>query len=428
MRFSKVKMSKYTERQLTVLTIPALKQIAHNNHMYISSRYRKHEIIHAILAQQKRNKIKVPEEVKHVLIEKQVKSLNLNKKVKPTRFLNLPTDIYRSLSLYLKIIDIIKLSSLSKKLCDAILKNPMFLKNIGNLYLTDDDKLLPERNKMLRVITSISVESATKKGYLKFVIKNINKIKNFKFILYFAIFMNRLDIVEYLIANHQYKQHEIDRAIAVATGSGNLEMTKYILRLGGDLHFTDEWAFIEACKSGNLEVLKYILDMSERLTGRPVDINVLNSAALREAISYNHLEIVKYLLEHQINIPSVNDYLEIAISKGNLEMTKMLLDYGLDIHENEDIALREAVMRNNFEMIKLLIENGADIHCRDDFPLMQCVSNDRIHIVKYLITQGADIHGNNDSILSRAVLHSDVRHYLLFVGDFEEQPRINLED
>ncbi len=73
-------------------------------------------------------------------------------KIKLTKFNYLPFDIYRLLGLHLSIDDIIRLCRLNKKLTNNLLKNNIFLKNIGNLHLTDDDKLLPESAKILKLL------------------------------------------------------------------------------------------------------------------------------------------------------------------------------------------------------------------------------------------------------------------------------------
>ena len=88
-----------------------------------------------------------------------------------------------------------------------------------------------------------------------------------------------------------------------------------------------------------------------------------------------------------------------------MEIVQLLIEYGVNIHEKKDEAMREAAYHGQLEVIKLLIANGADIHTQDELALTYaatCQSNNslidgvnpkqgNLDTVKYLIDNGADI-------------------------------------
>ena len=72
--------------------------------------------------------------------------------------------------------------------------------------------------------------------------------------------------------------------------SGYLEVVKYLLEQGADLHAQNDWAFQWAARNGRLEVVEYLVKHGANL-------HVDDDYALRWAAENGHLEMVKYLLE-----------------------------------------------------------------------------------------------------------------------------------
>ena len=57
----------------------------------------------------------------------------------------------------------------------------------------------------------------------------------------------------------------------------------------------------------------------------------------------------------------------------------------------EDLLI-EASLNGRLEVVKYLIENEVDIHIRDDLPLISASENGHQEVVRFLVEKGADIH------------------------------------
>jgi len=74
---------------------------------------------------------------------------------------------------------------------------------------------------------------------------------------------------------------------------------------------------------------------------------------LTSAITYNHPETVKYLVEHGA-IVDRGDILE-AINNYNLPMIKYLVEHAPDIQEYIEVPIRMALRLNRPEIVEYLI-------------------------------------------------------------------------
>jgi hypothetical protein len=106
-----------------------------------------------------------------------------------------------------------------------------------------------------------------------------------------------------------------------------------------------------------------------------VDINSRNDigiTALMRACSYNHIDIVKLLIEAgaDINAKDKVGYtaLIVASANGRIEIVKLLIKAGSDVNAKEKweyTALMYASENGYTDIVKLLIEAGADVNAKD---------------------------------------------------------------
>ena len=126
--------------------------------------------------------------------------------------------------------------------------------------------------------------------------------------------------------------------------------------------------------------------------------------------------LVEVLRETNFKLNSAlkESFLKKAAKHGHLEIVKYLVEHGVDIHTQTDYALRFATEKGHLGIVKYLIENGADIHANNDFALRWAAFDGYLEIVKYLVEHGADIHAANDSALKGAAEygHTEVVEYL----------------
>lgn len=107
-----------------------------------------------------------------------------------------------------------------------------------------------------------------------------------------------------------------------------------------------------------------------------------------------------------------------AAIKGNLDEVMEVIENGVDIHVENDVALKWAVFNENVDMVKYLVENGANIHADDDYALRWTAQNGCIEIVKFLVENGANVHAGNNYALRWAAGkgYIDVVKYLIENG------------
>ena len=110
---------------------------------------------------------------------------------------------------------------------------------------------------------------------------------------------------------------------------------------------------------------------------------------LRWAAQKGHLNVIKHLVEQDVNI-HVNDYLlrdyalRLAAIEGHLNIVKYLVEHGADIHSHCDDALRWSAKNGHLEVVKYLIEHGADVKSLDDGVLLCAKHNGHMEVVEYL--------------------------------------------
>jgi len=161
---------------------------------------------------------------------------------------------------------------------------------------------------------------------------------------------------------------------------------------------------------------------------------------VHNAVIYDRVEILKYLLSKEFPIGNVNEHLRRAfapdmikylVSLGAdihnnyqellrnfntfglyrpelfrigdlLKIIKYLHDIGEDIHYDNEFLLRTAVRLGEFDAVKYLVEHEANIHANDEVALLIAANFGYLNIVKYLVEQGADIHFNRDAAVRHA--------------------------
>ena len=110
---------------------------------------------------------------------------------------------------------------------------------------------------------------------------------------------------------------------------------------------------------------------------------------------FNHVDVVKYLVEEQDSDFFFNEYaLQEASRYGQLDVVKYLVKQGVDYHALGEEALQGASKNGHLDIVTYLVSQGADIHANNDAALCVASQNGHLGVVKYLVSQGADIHAN----------------------------------
>jgi len=117
--------------------------------------------------------------------------------------------------------------------------------------------------------------------------------------------------------------------------------------------------------------------------------------------------IVKKLIKKGVDIHTNEDKaLRYAAEYGHLKVVKCLVEAGADIHANEDQALRCAAEYGHVDIVKYLIEKGADVHVWHEYALKYAIENKHLEVVKLLVENGANV--NEEGVLSSAAAYGDL--------------------
>ncbi len=136
-------------------------------------------------------------------------------------------------------------------------------------------------------------------------------------------------------------------ALKLASRNGHLEVVKYIIEQGADIHIDDDEA-LKLASRGHLDVVKYLLEQG-------ADIHIDDDFPLIEASAYGYLEVVKYLVSQGANIHAQDDdAMIIAIIRGHLEIVKYLVSQGANIHAQNDAAMGWAKHNGHSDIIDYL--------------------------------------------------------------------------
>ncbi|KAJ3073602.1 hypothetical protein HDU99_001875 [Rhizoclosmatium hyalinum] len=129
------------------------------------------------------------------------------------------------------------------------------------------------------------------------------------------------------------------------------------------------------------------------------DVNVCDGSPLAWSSRTGCLDAVKLLLTHGADATIRNGIAGLwAAEYGHTEIVKLYVSKGLmDIHAQEEYALRWSVARGHFETVSFLCKVGAVVDAMGGFALRHAVQMGHEEIVDVLLEYGADV-----AIASRA--------------------------
>ncbi len=180
-----------------------------------------------------------------------------------------------------------------------------------------------------------------------------------------------------LILMHSKYDH--DEAIECLATIGDLPSVQILLHFQSTQYIIDKTLLI-ASYYGKLDVVKYLVSI-----GANIHKNGNDNSALYNATRNGHLEMIQYLVSMGADIHSDNDYtLRCAATKGFLNVVQYLVSIGANIHAYDDYALRYAAGNGHLEVVKYLVSVGADMNCWSRYDPRRWVRHARV--VRYLVS------------------------------------------
>ncbi|PVZ98805.1 hypothetical protein BB558_005186 [Smittium angustum] len=220
------------------------------------------------------------------------------------------------------------------------------------------------------------------------------------------------DLME-LFSTNGMKKYTYDCILYEFCKRENTNYVKLIIEKGADVHAFNNLSLRLSCEKGNLEIVKHLVENG-------ADIHAKDNDSLKFATKFGNLDVFKYLVEKGANIHAKNedafkkgyfylvksgvdicsfgyDLLKNACAEGHLGIFKYLIQNSIDIHENNDKALRMANIRfNTDDFLKIASRNG------------------NFHVIKYLNKNGANIAsiGNKNPSNNDLNRLSDIFNYI----------------
>jgi ankyrin repeat protein len=161
-----------------------------------------------------------------------------------------------------------------------------------------------------------------------------------------AILSGNLDMVKYVMKIGQYDIHNIRISIIYSLAENlELDVIKYFKSIGIKLDGANNVILSEAAKKDDFDIVKYMVE------NYPQSIHNGNENALVSATEHGHLDIIKYLLnlgkdkrslknkQEDVRNAHINP-LYVAARNGNLDMVKYLVE---SIQINTRDVLKEAI-------------------------------------------------------------------------------------
>jgi hypothetical protein len=94
-----------------------------------------------------------------------------------------------------------------------------------------------------------------------------------------------------------------------------------------------------------------------------IDIHVENDYALRYASAWGLKDSVALLLEHKANVhANANWALVLASKKGHKDTVALLLEHRANVHAKNNRALKLAIILGHEDVVSLLLEHKARVH------------------------------------------------------------------
>ena len=196
-------------------------------------------------------------------------------------------------------------------------------------------------------------------------------------------------LVEQIADLTRIKKGAFDEAAYEAVLRGNFEILKYLVEQGANtnaiygkgLYSQNENALAAACRLNKLEIVKFLVEQGE-------DIHTQCKQALCNAVLSGNLDMVKFLLDQGADIHAQNDQaLYDAVFSGNLDMVEFLVEQGANIHAQEERTLICACRLGHLEIVEYLVAQGADIHAQNEQALKEVCRKGSLLLVKFLVKQ-----------------------------------------
>ena len=179
-----------------------------------------------------------------------------------------------------------------------------------------------------------------------------------------------------------------------------------------------------AASFGDLVAIRKLVEQGVNVNIAHEEIPWINYP-LAYAAEYNHIDTVKYLIDHGADVNAVaGTYytpLISAVKGGHVAIVQHLVEHGASVYQgncNRETPMHIASFYGHLDIVEYLVEKGAPIDDRDQpewaTPLMYAIIANRFSVVKYLISKGASVtrRGKHGQTVTDGCTNGEIRRYI----------------
>ncbi|KAJ3123325.1 hypothetical protein HK098_002016 [Nowakowskiella sp. JEL0407] len=288
---------------------------------------------------------------------------------------------------------------------DATIRYPksLYALSIQFVLLFPTSQLFSPQDALTYHYKNTATTMSTKLDLIRFIWNITTTIdartpENDAMILRIAARLGNLEVLRWLIEKaHLDICCDRNAVICEAAAFGFLEIVKYLVERGADIHARWETCARKSAANGHFELLKWLGKMG-------ANVRELDDYALAAASANGQYEIVQWLVEDcGANIHARDDApVRNAAANGNLEIVAYLFKKGANLRALNDEAIRKATLSGNFDLTLWLMLNGCNFRANDDEAFINACKSGNTKLAMYLINSGADIFADRGVALRSA--------------------------
>jgi ankyrin repeat protein len=203
------------------------------------------------------------------------------------------------------------------------------------------------------------------------------------------------------------------------------------------LQKTCHFAIDQLCDVETIEKEKQFAIIRELVEAK-IDLNYGESKLLFCTVSNNYHDIVKYLIDHGINVRARNDRILINVCMNFDDILfELFLSLGVDVNKHIDNLiniLRSGICHSEtdkiIKILDLIISSGADISQHYEKLFCEACKYSRMDIINYLMGKGVSCCASDNapirSIIKRGVLTDETLRTMRFLFQNGADPNIKI--
>ncbi len=238
-------------------------------------------------------------------------------------------------------------------------------------------------------------------------------------LFYNLCFEGKLEATKILL--HYYKEIDFSKItaehLAILVSYDDIGMIEFLVKLNKDIDFNFNQCYLLrlAILLNNETIIDWVLENVKNL-----DLHIENNFIFKTVIYNQNIELLKKLYQYSNTIDfqeQNNYYLKLASQLEDHHIFLWLLEKiseNIDLHEYDDIYLRNAVAFNNIELLDYLLSHNDfkefNINFNEGYIIKTCFGYHYVELIKYLFDKfkNIDVLIQNEVIMQYAVEDGDL--------------------